>query len=284
MSPHDFIIQVFVLVDDFLQQHQEWGRKRGPKPQLTDSEVITMEIVGEFFGLGSDKQIYDYFRLSWLPFFPNLGCRTTFTRQVANLWYIKDELRKYLIRDIANGLLLFDGFPIPTCHKKRVRSTMRYDGAFGYCASKDEYYFGFKGNILTNQHGLIVDFTFTAANIDERQVLPELVYKRPGTVIADKGLISAELTEELAEHSLELITPPKNNMKAKMSKYFTEQIMNVRRKVETVIGQLVTRFKIQSIKVKDMWHLYVKLHRKILAHTFAFIVCGSTEFDKILTS
>ena len=57
----DIIIKTYVLIDDFLKT-LPLLRKRGPSPQLSDAEVITMEIVGEFLGHGSDKRIYDYFR------------------------------------------------------------------------------------------------------------------------------------------------------------------------------------------------------------------------------
>lgn len=53
MPLEDSIIKTYVLVDDFLAMYPIL-RKRGPSPQLTDTEVITMEIVGEFLGRGSD--------------------------------------------------------------------------------------------------------------------------------------------------------------------------------------------------------------------------------------
>jgi hypothetical protein len=55
-------------------------------------------------------------------------------------------------------------------------------------------------------------------------------------------------------------------------KSFVNQLMNTRRLVETVIGQLVDRFNVQKIRVKDVWHLTAKLSRKILAHTAAFFI------------
>ncbi len=48
-------------------------------------------------------------------------------------------------------------------------------------------------------------------------------------------------------------------------------MMNIRRKVETVIAQLVDRFHIQAIKAKDLWHLSPKVGRKILSHTVCFM-------------
>lgn len=59
-------------------------------------------------------------------------------------------------------------------------------------------------------------------------------------------------------------------------------MMNMRRKIETVIGQLVERFRIQSIKAKDLWHLYTKVTRKILAHSVAFMFNQNQNPEKSL--
>lgn len=85
----DFMIHIYLIVDNFLKTVGRI-RKGGFQPKLTDSEVITMEIVGEYLGLGKDKRIYDYFKSQWLEWFPKLGDRTTFTRQCANLWQVKE--------------------------------------------------------------------------------------------------------------------------------------------------------------------------------------------------
>ena len=129
---------------------------------------------------------------------------------------------------------------------------------------------------------MIINFTIAAANIDERDVLPELIQERSGFVIADKGLIRPELTELLAKQNLNLQTPLRNNMQDSRPKEYVNTIMNVRRRIETVIGQLVERFNIQRIRTKDLFHLSVKTGRKILSHTFGFLITGSMQFDGIL--
>jgi hypothetical protein len=56
-----FIIAVFCEVDDWFME-QEKLRERGPEPTLSDSEVLTMEIVGEFLGIDAEKALYAYFK------------------------------------------------------------------------------------------------------------------------------------------------------------------------------------------------------------------------------
>ena len=285
MPLEDFIIKTYILVDDFLKAFPGL-RKRGPSPQLTDAEVITMEIVGEFLGRGSDKEIYDYFRTHWLLWFPGIGCRTAFTRQSANLWNIKMQFQTEMARRISpdNDLFLFDGLPLPTCNPKRVnrRNPFYGIGGFGYCAAKDKKYFGFKGHVVVNQHGLILNLTSSPANIDERDVLPELVTRYKGMLIADKGLIRPALTELLASQSINLQTPLRKNMNDPRPKTAVCRMMNVRRIVETTFSQLTDRFNIQMIKAKDLWHLTAKVSRKILTHTIALFFAQSLKFDKIL--
>ena len=49
-------------------------------------------------------------------------------------------------------------------------------------------------------------------------------------------------------------------------------LMNARRQIETVIGQLTDRFNIQKVRAKDLWHLTHRIVRKILSHTLSVIL------------
>ena len=84
MDLSTFIVGVFCLIDDRLKD-QGPLRQRGPAPKLSDAEVLTMEIVGEFLGLDTDKALHRYFRRHYAEWFPTLRSvhRTTFARQAA---------------------------------------------------------------------------------------------------------------------------------------------------------------------------------------------------------
>lgn len=56
MPIEDFIIYVYCCVEDVCRQLVKTPlRSRGFQPKLTDGEVITMEIVGEFIGQDRTK-------------------------------------------------------------------------------------------------------------------------------------------------------------------------------------------------------------------------------------
>jgi Transposase DDE domain len=283
MSIADFIITVFCIIDDELEKvlNGKKLRGRGRYPKLTDSEVITMEIVGEFLGKDCDKSIWEYFKSHWTHFFPLIPDRSNFVRQAANLHVIKRMLQERLaiaMGALSDSLHLVDGLPMPICKFARAYFSQIFKGsaAYGYCAAKKERYFGFRGHLVISSMGVVTAATFTAANVDERDVCPELVEKIQGLLIGDKGFMRPELQENLSENKLHLETPLRDNMKDDRPKEFLKWMKGTRRLIETVIGQLAERFHIEKIRARDVWHEASRFWRKLLAHT----VCIKINMDR----
>jgi hypothetical protein len=273
----DFIITVFCLIDDEYKKIPKPLRKRGFAPSLSDSEVITMEIIGEFLEMDTDKGIWNYFKNHWSHLFPKIRSRTTFVRQAANLHIVKQMLQQSLAKILgafSDSLHLTDGLPIPVCKFARANFSRIFKGeaAYGYCAAKKEIYYGFHGHLVINSIGVITAGTFTAANIDERDVCPELSTNLKGLMIGDKGLMRPSLQEELAKQGLYLQTPLRDNMKDERPKKFVSWMISTRRLVETVIGQLSERFHMEKVRAKDLWHQASRFGRKLLAHTLCIKV------------
>lgn len=282
MSIGNFIITVFCLIDDLFEELLKGQRlrQRGFRPNLTDSEVITMEIVGEFLGYDQDKKIWEYFKSHWGHFFPKIPDRPNFVRQSANLHVIKRLLQEKLAEVLGacnDRLHIIDGLPMPTCKFARAHFSRTFKGeaAYGYCATKKERYYGFHGHVVISSCGIVTAATFAAANIDERDVCPELTTKIRGLLLGDKGFIRPSLTERLGAGGLHLQTPVRENMKEGRPKSFLRWMMSTRRLVETVIGQLSERFQVEKIRARDLWHQISRFWRKLLAHT----VCVKISLD-----
>ncbi len=158
---------------------------------------------------------------------------------------------------------------MPVCKFARAYFSKIFEGdaQYGYCAAKKEHYYGFRGHIVINSIGVVTAATFTAANVDERDVCPELVEKMRGLLLGDKGFIRPELQEDLAMNGLHLQTPLRDNMADSRPKQFLGWMKGTRRLIETVIGQLAERFHIEKIRARDLWHEASRFWRKLLAHT-----------------
>jgi hypothetical protein len=98
MDRDQFIITVYCLV---CTQYQALTaahpiRRGGFAPALSDEEVLTREICGEYFGLADDRAIYAYFRQHYQAWFPQLTDRTLFVRQAANLYRVAAAIQQRL--------------------------------------------------------------------------------------------------------------------------------------------------------------------------------------------
>lgn len=276
VSLDDFLVLVYCLVDDLLRAALRGRRvrQRGRAPALTDSEVITMEVVGEFLGIDEDKAIFEYFRHHWRAWFPALRVRTTFVRQAANLWRVKQLLQQALATLLGafdDDVHLIDGVPIPVCGLKRAaRATvLRGATAYGYCAAKDLYYFGLKGQLVVNMSGVVTAFAATAANVDDRVASWDALDDVTGLLLGDKGYLSAFFQEALWAERIRLDTPVKTNMVDPQPPDQRRVTSRVRRLIETVIGQLTERFHLAKVRARDAWHFTSRVARKLLAHTVA---------------
>ena len=132
MLTEEYIINVYCLVDEMVKKVVKNSiRQRGCAPKLSDAEVITMEIVGESLGFDQDKKICSYFKNRWLHYFPGLGHRTTFLRQAANLWRLKQEIRVKIVAILlpsGSYISIIDGFPMPVSGFKRVHFSRLHKG------------------------------------------------------------------------------------------------------------------------------------------------------------
>ena len=232
-----------------------------------------MEIVGEFLSLDTDKAIWTYFKSHWIDLFPTLPSRSSFAKQASNLWHVKQLLQQRLSKksNVNTECYIVDGFPISTAHFKRSQKSNNFkgDAGYGYCASKGETYYGFKGHVLVNDTGHITGFTLTEASGSEREATWELLDNKARTelLLGDKGYLSSQLKNDLYQvHGLLLETPVRSNMQDHLNRKERTFLNKTRRLVETVIGQLTERFNMNKVWARRMWTLTGRFNRKMLAH------------------
>jgi len=273
MPLEEFIITVFCWVETVLADVTAGVklRTRGFAPRLSDSEVITLEIVGELLGHDGDEAIWTYFKRHWAAWFPALGDRSTFVRQAANLWRIKQMLHERLVAALgarAAAGYIIDGFPIAVCKLARaVRSqVLTAEADYGYCAAKREYYYGLKAHLLIDLRGVAVSITVTAANVDERDAAYDVLGAIEGLVLGDKGYIRPQFKADCEALGIDLQTPVRQNMKERRPRWWLTLLQRVRKRIETVISQLEQRFGLAKTRVRDAWHLTNQVTRKLLAH------------------
>jgi len=273
MTPQELLLEVFCLVDDELQALNLGRlRPRGPQPKLADSEVITIELVGEFWKLGTDRDLFRHFRRYHTAEFPALVSvdRTTFTRQAANLWHVKQLIHKRLAQRLVGDdpLWLVDSLPIDACQFARATFCQRFAGQadYGYCHLRKRTFYGFRLHLRVSRDGVLLGYQLASARNSEKAVLPELGLPVGSVGIGDRNYWSPELRQRLRAGGVTLLAPYYQKSKDTDRKGWP-RLSAVRYRIETSNGQLAERYGIKRTWAKDLWHLCHRIIRKILSHT-----------------
>ncbi|MGX9728465.1 MAG: hypothetical protein ACTFAK_14460 [Candidatus Electronema sp. VV] len=122
---------------------------------------------------------------------------------------------------------------------------------FGYCAAKDMHCYGFKLGLRISRLGMITHYALLPA--------------RPHDIHQSTDIL-------LERHGILVVTPPRKNMKTTLPESLLKFCRRIRKRIETVGSHLTERFKINHIRVHDLWHFQHRLIRKILAHTVCVFI------------
>jgi hypothetical protein len=289
MTFDDYLLDVFYRIDSELEaMNLPRLRRRGPQPRLHDSEVITMEVAGEFLGIETDKGIWEHFRRYHLREFPMLARtdRTRFVRQAADLWRVKQLLHQRLIdrmppQELAlPPLWLFDSFPLRVCRFKRAKTSKLFrplGAAFGYDPTGEMLFFGYRVHLRCNEQGLCLAMTLAPANVPDVQLVRELLPPRPRRGgdeigIGDRGYWDPEFQESLIRDDALELHAPFRKKSSDPTPQRSALLARLRQIIEPVIGQLATHFHCQRTWARDLWHLCARLARKLLSHTIAVLL------------
>lgn len=276
-----FIVAVYCAVDDGLGAALGGRRlrQRGPAPVLADSEVLTMEVVGEFLGLEQDAAIYGYFRRHWAHFFPQLARvdRTTFVRQAANLWAVKERLWRRALAAVPHDdrLAVVDSFPLPVCRFARAHRCRRFRGeaAFGKDLVARQTFYGFRLHVRLCWPGVLARCCLSPANVSEQAALPHLLEGTGGLAVGDRNYGGPKTADEAARVGVVLLAPSRSAA-TDPDPARSALLSRVRYRIDTVFGQLTERFAVKRVWARDPWHLWSRLLRKLLAHTLALLLNG----------
>jgi Transposase DDE domain len=296
-----FIVATYCLIDELMNELLPDGerlRQRGPaRLLLDDREVLTIEIVGEFLGLDTEKGIFRHFRRHYSEWFPGLGVahRTTFTRQAANLWKVKEALWRELLGriDYDEKIFLVDSLCVPVCSFAKAPRHKSFAGvaAYGHDAMSGGVFYGLCGHLRVAWPGVIVEATLAPADVHDRWVVESDLLSGVGEgafVVGDTNYSSPALAEELGGYGASLIAPQKSSVKREHHPW-PRWLTGVRRRIETVISQLVERYSMKRVRARDVWHLTSRLWRKILGHTCCVHLCqrsglsSSLRFSELLS-
>lgn len=246
----------------------------GAVPKFSDLEVIALSLTAESLSIDSENLLFG--KLKGIKFeFPNLISRSQFNQRRKSLSGFMNTIRHNVAMKIdgAEDYFVIDSKPLPICRNARsARSKMGKQDSelmpdYGYCASQNQYYYGYKMHVTSGLRGVIHSFTMTPASVHDIHYLKNVKYENPNsTVIADRGYISASMQLNLFETAnIKLEVPYRTNQKDFKPVY--KPFAKARKRIETTFSQLNDQFMMIRNYAKNFEGFKTRILCKITTFT-----------------
>lgn len=127
--------------------------RRGPVPKFSDLEVVALSLAAESESIDSENWLFESKLKEYKGQIPNLISRRQFNDRRKSTAGLCEEIRKQIAMAIDGKEEFFfvDSKPVEECRvardkRCRMGRTGEFSQApyFGYCATQDAYYFGYK--------------------------------------------------------------------------------------------------------------------------------------------
>jgi hypothetical protein len=176
-----FLTTVYCIVDDLYQEQIAPQRpvRPGPKPELSDSEVLCLALLAQWQGRRSERAFVAYAVRRWRRYFPRLLSQSAFNRRSRDLSgalgrlgpAIAEQAQRVLGQSVAYEVT--DGVPVPLLRKCRA-NRQRWFGAeagMGKGGSDQQWYYGVHLLLLVRPTGFIGGWIAGPAPTEERWLL-----------------------------------------------------------------------------------------------------------------
>ena len=270
------LLALFCNVDDFCLEYEQYlelqklgqpSGKRGPKPALSLSEVMTIIIHFHQSNYRHFKAYYtDHVKVHLRSEFPSL---VSYNRFVELMPATILPLCAYLCTRMvmATGIAFIDSTPLAVCHNRRIYRHKVFDGLVGRGKSSMGWFYGFKLHLIVNDQGELITFFLTPGNVDDRKPVPHMAKKLWGKLFADKGYISQPLFDQLFEQGVQLITPIRKNMKNRLMPLIDKVLVRKRAIIETINDQLKNISQVAHTRHRCIDNFLVNLVAGLIAYT-----------------
>lgn len=270
------LLKLFCDVDDFCQSLNQWqanqllGRplKRGPKPKLSASEIMTIIIHFHQSHYRNFKRYYTHHVMKQLRSeFPTL---VSYNRFVELMPMALIPLCLYLHPRLgtATGIAFIDATSLPVCHNRRIERHRVFAGLAARGKTSLGWFFGFKLHLVINERGELLAFYLSPGNVDDRKPVPKLVEHLSGKLFGDKGYISQALFDKLFEQGIQLITSLRKNMQPRFLPLADKLLLRKRSLIETVNDQLKNISQIAHSRHRSVANFLVNVIAGLIAYTY----------------
>lgn len=257
-------------------------RRPGSVPKFSDLEVIALSLTAESESIDSEKWLFDCKLQEYKDCFPNLISRREYNDRRKKTARLCEEIRKRIAMKMDGGEEQFfvDSKPIPVCRVTRGKrckmgKTGDYSLApdFGFCASQNTYYYGYKLHAICGVSGVIHSYDLSKASVHDLHYMKNVKWQyHDCSIYGDKEYIGADVQLDLFETAhIRLECPYRLNQKNR--KPTLAPLAKARKRIETIFSQLADQFMVIRNYAKNNNRSICRNHWQNQC-TDHFAICG----------
>ena len=171
-----FLTALYTIVDDLYKRHclRHKPSRPGRRPQLSDSEVLTLTLCSHWFGT-SQRAFIRHATEHWRGCFPTMLSQSAFNRRsrdlsgvlIALLEAVAEELGAY-----TSAYQAIDSVPVPLARRCRGDRHRLFadEASIGRGGSERDFYYGCKLLVSVSDDGVITGFILAPASTEDRWV------------------------------------------------------------------------------------------------------------------
>jgi hypothetical protein len=168
----------------------------------------------------------------------------------------------------SQGVAFLDSTLVAVCHPKRAGRHKVFAGVARWGRRAWGWWYGCKLPLLINDVGELLACRLTAANVDDRKAVPQLVKAMRGKVFGDRGYISQALFAALFARGGPLLTKLRKDMTNKLLPLLAKVLLRNRARRETVNDQLTNLSQIEPSRHRSVTNFLVNLVAGLSAYTY----------------
>lgn len=280
MISTDKITEIFCSIDDFCKVFEpalkqrtltRGKNKRNRSFKMSTSEILTITVLFHLSGHRTFKHFYLYYVKEYLQKeFPQTVSYNRFVELMqANMLPLTLYMKTCCLGE-CTGISFVDSTPIRACKNKRIKNNKVFKDIVTTGRSTMGWFYGFKLHIVVNDKGELLDFIITQANVDDRTPIKQdnFLKKIFGSLYADKGYLSKELTALLFDQGLHLVTGIRNNMKNVLMTMRDKILLRKRSVIETINDQLKNICQAEHSRHRSFGNFITNLVASLIAYSF----------------
>lgn len=284
-----FLTTLYVMADDFAKTQTPTPRP-GPQPALSDGEVLTLALFGQFYFFRSERDFYRFALSHLKAAFPRLPDRSQYNRVLRD----RHDLIVDFFRHLGSLLCQRSPYEALDTTALPVRNPKR--GGPGHLAGQAaigrsrrlHWYEGFHLLVASTPSGVVTGFGFSEADVREVRLCETFLALRAhqqeaaraglacvgqptsDLYVADKGFEGRRWRQRWRRHyQADVISPPKHSStKRRWGAALSRQMAGLRQIIETSIGALEAYFGLQADRPHHLSGLRARLAAKMALFDF----------------